>query len=177
MKPTAESLQKMCADPDCIKVVNALFEAIAYEQTVSEMIKPKQQEVIDFFKFPVKAELIKEFTEINRLNEIQNPITDPELIYYASDEDCELYYKEMHRIHLELGFKVKLHYCPILMAQSKVRDVKVEVANFLEPYMGLNYDQISYSLDGYKKYYDLVMKAFAPAVKEYQKTNAIKPKK
>lgn len=167
MIKSAEEVKKMISDPDCIKVVNALFEAVAYAETVRALIEPKQQDLIDFYKFETADMWTEKYGEPKRV------ITKYDHLYLASDEDSELLYKEMHKVHLELGFKVEMNYCPLLMAESLVRNVKVQVANFLEPYMGMSYDEISYNLDRYKKYFDLVMTMFAGVVKEYQKN---KPK-
>jgi hypothetical protein len=174
MIKTADEVKKMTSDPDCIKVVNALFEAIAYTETVKALIEPKQQEVVDFFKFEISPKRVALYKK--RGFDMPLIIDSPRNLYEASAEDCELYYKEMHKIHRELGFDVELHYCPILIAENMVSDLKKEVCDFLEPYMGIKYEQISYSLDFYRKYFELVMTMFAPTVKEYQKTNAIKEK-
>lgn len=168
MIKSAEEVKKMISDPDCIKVVNALFEAVAYAETVRDVIEPKQQELIDFYKFETADMWTEKYGEPKRV------ITKYDHLYLATDEDSNLLYKEMHKVHLELGFKVEMNYCPLLIAEDLVRKVKVQVADFLEPYMGVSYDQISYNLDRYKKYFELVMTMFAGVVKEYQKTNAIK---
>jgi len=157
----------MVSDPDCIKAVNAIFEAMAYEQTVRAMVEPKQQELIDFFKFEISDEMCVRGIE-------KYVITKYDDLYMADEVDRELFYKEMHQEHLKLGFDVKLYYCPILIAESMIRDIKREVAGILEPYIGISYEQLSYNLKSYKQYYDLILTMFAGAVKEYQKTNAIK---
>lgn len=166
MIKTADEVKKMTSDQDCIKVVNALFEAVAYAETVRALIEPKQQELIDFYKFETADMWTEKYGDPKRI------ITKYDHLYLASDEDSDLLYKEMHKVHLELGFKVEMNYCPLLIAEDLVRKVKVQVADFLEPYMGMSYDQISYSLDSYKMYFDLVMTMFAGVVKEYQKNKA-----
>lgn len=168
MKPTVESLKNMTSDPDCVKVVNALFEAIAYEQTVRELIIPKQQEVIDFFKFETTDEWAEKYNEPKRV------ITKQAHLCYISDDDFTLYEKEMHDLYIKSGFDVKYGYCPLLISERMTRDVKIEVCNFLEPYIGISYDHISGSLERYRQYYELIMTMFASAVKEYQKVNPIK---
>ena len=168
MKPTVESLKNMTSDPDCVKVVNALFEATAYEQTVRELIEPKQQEVIDFFKFEVSDE------SVEKLRAEKRAITKHRELYLISEDDFILYEKEMHDFYTQSGFDVKYGYCPLLIAERMTRDVKIEVCDFLQPYIGISYDHISGSLERYRQYYELIMTMFAPAVKEYQKVNPIK---
>jgi hypothetical protein len=92
----------------------------------------------------------------------------------ADEEDSKLFFKEMHKFHVENKLpKRSPDHCPLLEAESLVRDIKIQVCEFLQPYLGISYDAISWSLPAYKSYYDLIMTMFAPAVAEYQKTNPL----
>ncbi|NQU52162.1 MAG: hypothetical protein HQ522_06440 [Bacteroidetes bacterium] len=168
---TFETLKKMTADPDCIKVVNALFEAVAYTETVSDIIEPKEQEVVSFYQFKVAQKNLERWPEDDKI------IDSPSRMYLSDDEDFEIYLKEMNKFHNEMGFKNKSpDNCPLLEAESLVRTVRIQVCNFLEPYIQIKYSDISGTLKGYKAYYDLIMKIFAQAVSEYQKVNPCTPK-
>ena len=165
-KLTGQKLEEMVNDPSCIKVVNALFEAVAYCECVRSIIEPKQQEVIDFYKFKVRDDTP------SGLKRGITTIESQKHMYLASDEDFNIYMREMDKFHTEQGFtKDNWEQCPLLIAESLVRKIKIQVCDFLEPYLGMNYDQISGSLDRYKKYFDLIMTMFADKVKEYQEKN------
>jgi hypothetical protein len=162
MKLTATKLQEMTSDPDCIKVVNTLFIAVAYCETVRAIIEPKKQEIVDFYKFKIARDM----GEIGIIKKHEH-------MYLSSDEDFQIYMKEMDKFHKEQGFKKPgYEYCPLLMAESTVRDIKVQVCNFLEPWIGIKYSDISWKLDTYKKYFDLIMTMFASSVAAYQKANS-----
>jgi hypothetical protein len=162
MITSVENLKKMAADKDCIKVATALFQAVAYEQTVREIIQPKQEEVVRFFRFKVDSEKKKTLSRY-KLQEYIEKASD---MYLASDEDFNLYMAEMDKFHREQGFKKpSAEYCPLLMAESLTRKTRVQVADFLEPYTGISYDMVSGSLENYRKYFDLIMHIFAPYIK------------
>lgn len=167
-KLTVDALKQITTDPNCIKVVNALFEAIAYAETVRAIIEPKEQEVVDFFKFKVKEEIRIKW-------DIETEIIDtPDKMYLAEKADYELYWKEMNKFHNDSGFRKKSpDHCPLLEAEELVRCIKIQVCDFLEPYLKINYSHISGSLPRFKQYFDLVMHLFGPAVAEYQKINPL----
>ena len=167
-KLTVEILKQITADPDCVKVVNALFEAIAYTETVRAIIEPKEQEVINFFKFKVKQEYIDRWPDDNII------IDSASRMYLADKEDFQIFWKEMDKFHNESGFKKKSpDHCPLLEAEELVRLVKIQVCDFLEPFLEIKYCEISHTLEAFKTYYEFIMKMFAPAVAEYQKVNPL----
>ena len=164
MKLTAKKLQEMTSDLSCIKVVNTLFIAVAYCETIRAIIEPKQQEIVEFYKFKIAKDMGE-----------TGVIKKHEHMYLASDEDFQIYMKEMDKFHCEQGFeKPGFEYCPLLMAESALRDVRIQVCNFLKPWIGLKYSDISWKLETHKRYFDLIMTMFAGAVKEYQKKNKTK---
>jgi len=153
-----EALIKMTNDPDCIKVASALFQIIAYCETIRGIIAPKQQELVDKYQFKV-ADKYKKVEE-------DKIIKKPEHLYLVSDDDFEIYLDEMDKFHTEKGFKKpSREHCPLLIAEDDVRKVKQQVAEFLEPYTGISYDMVSGSLESYRKYFDLIMGLFAGKVK------------
>ena len=158
-------LRAMTSDKDCIKVVAALFQAVAYCETVRSVIEPKQQEVVDTFKFEISK-------DHQRKRERDGIVKSFKHIYLASDEDFELYWKEMNAFHKEKGFtKPSSDHCPLLMAESVVRDLKKNVCDFLEPYLNISYDNLAGTIEPYKNYFELVMTMFSEKVEKYNREN------
>jgi hypothetical protein len=163
MKPTIETIKTMVNESHLINAAKTVFTAIAYEQTVAEIIKTKQMEVISFFKFKSAPEWQEKLKNKKVLPEL---ITRPEDMYLASDEDFNLYLNEMHKFHKESGFKVKKNYCPLLVAESLTREAKRAFVDLLEPFTGISFDGLICSgLKNYHKYIDLNLSLFAGKVK------------
>lgn len=157
-------LEEMLADADCVKVMSALFQAIAYCETIRSIIEPKQKEVLAKHQFKVAQKHLDKFAA--RGLEREPVVLDHSELYLVSDEDFEVYLDEMDSFHREKGFeKPAREYCPLLMAEELVRKTKREIADFLEPYTGISYDMVSYSLNRYRNYYDIILSLFAPKVK------------
>ena len=154
-----EQLIRMENDKDCIEVVSALFQAIAYCETVRSVIEPKQKEVLAKHQFKV-AEKFAKYKGSDMV------ILDHKHVYMLSDEDFQTYLDEMDAFHKEQGFsKPSRDYCPLLIAEDLVRKIKIEVTDFLEPYTGISYNMVSFNLESYRKYFDLILGLFAPKVK------------
>lgn len=163
---TNESVAQMVSDKDNIKVMQSLFEAVAYQETIRSIIEPLQQEIVDKYKFKTSQEWVDKRASVNEDFTERVVITTPKHMYLADDDDFNIYLKELERGYERVKcLPKKKGNCPLLEAESFVRDVKREVADYFEPYTGMNYNQISYSLESYKKYFDLLMQLFAPKIK------------
>jgi len=162
MKIKSEKDVKALVDnPDNIAVMKSLFEAIAFQETVRSVIAPKQQEIIDFYKFKID----EKWKERGDAEEI---IISEKRMFLASDDDFQIYLKELEQFYYSdaCPFKPKRKgNCPLLEAESFVRDIKREVAEFFKEDFGFGYDAISGSLTRYKQYYDLLLTMFASNVK------------
>lgn len=159
---TAKSLKDLVNDENNIKVMRSLFQAVAYCEVVRGVIGPKQQEIIDFYRFEIDEKWIK-------AGDTDKRITSEKRMYLASEEDFQIYLNELEKFYYseECPFKPKEKgNCPLLEAESFVRDVKRDVAEFFKDYFGFGYDEISRSLQNYKEYYELLMTMFADKVGE-----------
>lgn len=155
---TESDIRALIKKEDCIKVMTAVFEAMAYCETIRDIVEPKQQELINFFKFPVS----EEFKE-RRGFEI---VTKHSELYLTEESNWVLFEKEMVVFYKEQGLKHKDGCCPLLEAESLVRDVKRHAVNILEPYTGLGWDDLMRNFSSYKAYIDLMLTLFAPVVKK-----------
>ena len=160
-----QDIKQMLNDKNCIEVVQSLFEAIAYRDTIASIIEPEQQKILDEHEFYVSDEWVEK--RLNAGRDVKKErITQHKNLYLAHKDDWQRYDELM----LKAYDRVNIHpskegNCPLLEADSLVRDVKIAVANSLEPYMGMSYNDISYNLKAYKQYYELIMTMFVDKVK------------
>ena len=167
MKLTANDLKKMVEDKENIKIVNSLFEAIAYQETIRDIIRPKQEELMLKFKFKMAEKNLDRRNK--RGQKVDEFIVNPDHLYLAEESDWEVFDREMAKFYKKQGLKVKREgNCPLLEAENLTRQIKVEVANKLESFIGISYEQVSRTLDGHKKYFDLILEMFSFEVKKYQ---------
>ena len=154
---TKEDVKVLASSPECITVMTAVFEAMAFCETIRSIVEPKQNELVDFFKFKVRDEF-KERRGIEIITEYRQ-------LYMADESDWKLFDKEMVKFYKEQNLKHKEGCCPLLEAESLVREVKRHAVGILEPFTGVSWDMISCSLKQYEKYIDLQLTLFAPIVK------------
>lgn len=154
---TKEDVKALAESPECISVMTAVFEAIAFCETIRSIVEPKQQELVDFFKFKVRDE----FKERRGIEIIEKPSH----MYLADEQDWELYNNEMITFYKENGLKHKEGCCPLLEAESLVREVKQHAIDILEPFTGVSWDMLCWNIKQYEKYIDLQLTLFAPIVK------------
>jgi hypothetical protein len=154
---TELDIKAMLKDESCITVMTAIFQAMAFRETIRSIVEPKQQEVIDFFKFKVR----EEFRE-RRDIEI---VTEHRHLYMADESDWKLFDKEMVAFYKEKNLKHKEGCCPLLEAESLVREVKRHSIGILEPFTGISRDSIYWNLKNYEKYMELMLTLFAPVIK------------
>lgn len=154
---TKADLRAAVNDEACITVMTAVFEAMAFCETIRSIVEPKQQELIDFFKFKVREEF-KERKGVEVVTEYKH-------LYMADESDWKIFDAEMIQFYKEKGLKHKEGCSPLLEAESLVREVKRHSVDILEPFTGVSWDDVSYSLKNYKMYMELLLTLFAPAVK------------
>jgi hypothetical protein len=160
---TAQQLKEFSNNEENVKLVKSLFEAIAFSDLITEIVENKANEILNFYKFE---------TEEERYNERIIPsevVTEQKNAFLLKQDDWDLYFKELESFYYSDDCPVKptkKGHCPALEAQSFVREIKVQIANFFAPALGINYNQISGNLKFYKDYYDLILRIFAPQVKQ-----------
>lgn len=154
---TEADMRAMVSNEACITVMTAIFEAIAFCETVRSIVEPKQNELVNFFKFKVRDEF-KERRGIEVITEYRQ-------LYMADESDWKLFDNEMVKFYKEQGLKHKEGCCPLLEAESLVREVKRHAIGILEPFTGVSWDSICWNLKNYEKYMELMLTLFAPVVK------------
>jgi len=159
---TAQELKDFANNEENVKLVKSLFEAIAFSSLITEIVENKANEILAFYQFKSPEREL-----INRAipSEI---ILNQKDAYQLDETDWNIYFKELESFYYSDDCPVKptkKGNCPALEAQSFVRDIKIQIANFFAPTLGINYNQISHNLKFYKDYYDLILRIFAPQVK------------
>lgn len=158
---TESDIKSLIADTNNVKAMQGLFEAIAFEQTITEIVENKQREILSFYQWHISEKMSDRGLE-------DKIILEPKHSYQLEDEDFKIYLAELEEFYYSDACPIKpksKDCCPALEAQSFVRDIKREIADLFEPYFGFGYDKISYSLKLYKQYFELLMTIFASEVK------------
>jgi len=159
---TAQELKDFANNEENIKLAQSLFEAIAFSDVITEIVEKKANEILSFYKFETEEEIYNERVIPSEV------ILDQKHAYQLKQEDWDIYFKELESFYYSDDCPVKptkKGNCPALEAQSFVREIKIRIADFFAPTLGINYSQISHSLKFYKDYYDLILRMFAPQVK------------
>lgn len=161
-KLTAQELKEFSNNEENVNLVKSLFEAIAFSDLITEIVEKKANEILNFYKFETEAETYNERVIPSEV------ILEQKYAYQLKQSDWDIYFKELEAFYYSEDCPVKptkKGFCPALEAQSFVRDVKIQIADFFAPTLGIDYNQISHSLKFYKDYYDLILRMFAPQVK------------
>lgn len=158
---TAGKLQALTNDSANIQAMKALFQAIAFCESLRPIVETKQQEIVSFYKFKVSEE--------NKRYEDFDEITKPNRMFLASDEDFRIYDAEMQAFYFSDACPIKPSksgHCPLLEAEHFVRMLKWEIADLFAPTIGLSCDQLTGTLAGWNQYWEIMLSMFAPKVKE-----------
>lgn len=158
MNLTRQTLQKMSRDRNVLRAVENVLMAQAYRETVEEIVKPQQKEVLQKHQFKIADE----WTDKGREPGI---LTNPNHLELISDEDFKIYEKEMHEFYLNEGFNVKYGYCPLLMAENIERDAIKAMIDVFEPYTGIShFGLLCAGLDKFNYFVNITLRFFAPYV-------------
>jgi len=161
-KLTAQQLKEFSHNEENVNLVKSLFEAIAFSDLITEIVEKKANEILNFYKFETEAETYNERVIPSEV------ILEQKYAYQLKQSDWNIYFKELESFYYSDDCPVKptkKGHCPALEAQSFVREIKIQIADFFAPTLGIDYGQISRNLKFYKDYYDLILKMFAPQVK------------
>jgi len=161
-KLTAQELKEFSNNEENVNLVKSLFEAIAFSDLITEIVEKKANEILNFYKFKTEEQTYNERVIPSEV------VTEQKYAYQLKQEDWDIYFKELESFYYSEDCPVKptkKGHCPALEAQSFVREIKIQIADFFAPTLGIDYAQISRNLKFYKDYYDLILRMFAPQVK------------
>jgi hypothetical protein len=163
--PTIAEIKKMLKRPELVTLAEAVFMAMAYERTIAAIVKPKQQEVIDFFKFEVTEEHEKRLADGLRV------VDSVEHLYLADKQDWAIFQAEMDKFYVEQGIKPeKEGCCPLLIAESMTREANHLFAEALAPFFELDLEKMLYTRE--KEFVEIHLTLFASHVNPHKHLQA-----
>jgi hypothetical protein len=151
MKPTPIKPTK-----DLISATETVFIAMAHTELIRPVVEGYQKELLKFWKFNIAEKWIDTGMK-------PGIITDPEKAYLMDNEDFQIYLKELHQKHIENGFKVKMNYCPLLIAESTERDAKHLMLECAEYMTKINPSEV-FSVKIKEKLTELTLRFIAPFI-------------
>jgi hypothetical protein len=137
-----------------IEAVKTACQAEAYLETVRPIIEGYQKEILEKHQFKIDNERWKDYGF-----DLEKEILETKDTYKMKDSDFQIYFKECELKHIEHGFVVKEGCCPLLVAESMLRNAKHEVkiaAKYIHKMS--NDDMYRMNLEQSKKLYDLIIK-------------------
>ncbi len=154
---------------EMIAAAETLFLAMAYEQTVRPKVLAYQQAILQEKAIYPDAKYQQAIYEGSVPHE---PITDPERLYLATDEDARYYFDRCDQEKVKAGFPdLGEGFCPLLMAETQVRDAQTMLVRRMEPITKMTKDDLLCSrngLENYKKLIEITMNLLRPYVRTSQ---------
>ena len=149
--PTLEQLKHWRPNKNQKEAAELIFLNMAHVDTIKPIVKKYQQEILDKHKFKIDGE----FKDLHiKNNNGGDYVLNESESYLMNESDFTIYLKELHQEHLKHGFNVKYGYCPLLMAESNLREAKRHFINLIAPVFGIKGDQII-SLKNREKFLDI----------------------
>lgn len=153
---TKESVEVMANDSQCMAVAKALFQSIAYCETIRPVIESEQQRIVAENKYKIAPQYA-----YKNLEYAETPFQT----CYISEEDLADYSEKMYQFILSKNFVVPTKdHCPLLMAETKVREAKWLLIDVCEKFTGITYKMVQGSLKNYNNYIEILMKTFAQTI-------------
>lgn len=169
---------KFTPTPDMISAAKAVFMAMAYTETVREVIEPVQKRLlqenhykIDFNRF---ARCERDVEEMKKT--VGEYCRDWKYLYLIFDEDMtDLMNKAHYQYTNVLKFEVEcVGYCPLLCAESLERDAKRLLVDVMQPITKLSAEDVlcaPKALENYSRLIELTLRLLAPYCKDINLTS------
>lgn len=146
-------MRKATKDQNCIKAVEAVFNAMALESIMRDIVVPIQVAALAKFQFKIADKWEEQEPQI---------ILDPKLSYLLSDEDFEVFHAEIKNGYKLAGIAPKKEdNCPLLECEGVARNAKKLMVDAMEQYSGISYDNLMLKFECYNDYIELLLKLFA----------------
>lgn len=169
---------KFTPTPEMISAAKAVFMAMAYTETVREVIEPVQKRLLQENNYKID---FNRFTRTERdVEEMKKTVgeycRDWKYLYLIFDEDMsDLMNKAHYQYTNVLKFEVeRVGYCPLLCAESLERDAKRLLVDIMQPITKLSAEDVlcaPKALENYYKLIDLTLRLLAPYCKEINLTS------
>ena len=140
-----------------ISAAETVFLAMAYTETVREIIEPIQKRVLLDSKYEIEKEW--------RAYEAFTVITNIKDSFLMSSDNMQDFCKKLNVEYLKAGFKVEGTCCPLLIAENLELTAKRSMLESMEPVTKCPTEQILCSLTRYDKMIELTLGLMAPFCK------------
>jgi len=147
-KLTLNNIKKASKDIKVIEATETVLKAIAYTQTMKDIVEPQKRKVLAKYQFRTSQEWVKK--GIKKEREL---ITNPKNAYLMNDEDFETYHDEMQQFYKDEGIYPGNNKCPLLVAESMERKAKRRLVDIMEKYTGIGNDDLL--MEHYYEYIEL----------------------
>ena len=149
-----------------ISAAEAVFRAMAIEQTIGQVVKKYQRTILAEGKWPVRPEFRK-----RRGGE--GPITDPNHAYLMSEEDFLVYDERCKAARIEAKLQVtKVENCPHLEAQTLLMLAKRELVDAMSSITGITNERaVTMLTTDYQNLVELTLRLLVPFVRNTLRSN------
>lgn len=95
--------------------------------------------------------------------ETGEPILTASALYLADDDSFQRYLEDIHVLYRQEGFDVEFGYCPLLIAENRVRIAENALIDAMEGITQINRDDLNASRREYREeYIELTMQLLTP---------------
>jgi len=155
--PTLDQLKNWEPNQDQKKAAELVFLNMANVGTIKPIVTKYQNKILLKHKFKIDGQ----YKDIHiKNNNGRDYVKDQSESYLMSDSDFKIYEKELHQAHLKHGFNVKYGYCPLLIAESDLREAENLFLDVITPVFGITRDHLI-GLDHREKFLDLALTLIA----------------
>jgi hypothetical protein len=145
---------KFTPTKDMIEAAETVFKAMAYVETLKPVVTGYQEAVLKKHQFEAEGDIV----------------LNPDHCYLLKDTDFEIYLKEINEARVKAGLKIsKEGNCPLLEAETILRDAQRVLVDTMEPVTNLDTDTVLCSKNGmenYKQLIDMILKLLSSFVKK-----------
>jgi len=149
---------------ELVSALRAVLAAQAFLETIKPVSAEIYKEAIEIYKPVVEAK--GHYVKSKRFqSEIGKPITCQERIYQADDATTNKIYKYHKSKLAEKGFTAEKNFCPVLVAESVLREAQTILIDLMEPYTNIP-DDLLYLPDKRARYLEIVLKMLVTVAKQ-----------
>lgn len=143
-----------------IRAAETVFLAQAFLEMVRPIVLDYQKRILAEGQWKVRPEYNDRRSEC-----IEEIVIEPANSFLMSEADFKIYHAKCNEARKVANLVVEDdEQCPLLVAENQLRKAKIELCNVMEPVTGIDYNKVAASLDGYARYFDLVLRLLGPYV-------------
>jgi hypothetical protein len=138
---------------DLIQAAEDAFSCQAWTRIIRTKIEKWQQEVLNKFNYKVAPQWVDAYEKVGE--EMPEFIKTHDKMYLSNEKDFAHYMTEMYQRRKD-EFPIAFEYCPLPIAEEMERDANRNLVVALEPYTGMNVDNLIYTgMKVYERYLEI----------------------